>query len=113
MEITSGLRCPTFSGQWTAASTSVSLDMANYVPGSEVILLPRVCAGYAPPVSPSIIPAVGVLTGFTQNGATVTQTYWDSKGDKLVRGFDASVWQILPASSGSGMLIQDSTDFMS
>lgn len=113
MEITSGLRFPTFSGQWTTASTSLSLDIANYVPGSEVILLPRVCAAYSPPVGTSLVPSVGVLTGFTQSGSTVTQTYWDSKGDKLVRGFDASVWQILPASTGSGMLIQDSTDFMS
>ncbi|MBB1199595.1 hypothetical protein EGM70_04665 [Enterobacteriaceae bacterium 89] len=114
MEITAGLRCPSFSGEWTSSNTSLTLTMNNYVAGSEVILLPKRSAGYSPPQPPNLIPTIGVLTGFTQSGANVTQTYWSSNGGTMVGGYPASVWQILPAgiSGTSGFYIQDSTDFM-
>ena len=116
MEITAGLRCPSYSGGWTDASpASLSMAINNYVAGSEVFLIPRVCAAYSPPFSPAIIGSVSCLTGYTISGSTMTQQVWSSDARyPPISGFNSAILQVLPANatgSGGGLYISNSTDF--
>lgn len=115
MEITAGLRCPTMCAQWNTQNwEEFTTTISNYVPGSTTFLMPRQAAVYRDPISPSLIPFVVMLTGYTISGNTVTQTWYKTNSSNVgVRPFDASLWQILPASqgSGTGLLIQNSTDW--
>jgi hypothetical protein len=45
------------------------------------------------------------------SGNTLTMNTWWSDNWGRPKTFDASIWQILPSSSGRGLLVQDSTDF--
>jgi hypothetical protein len=47
------------------------------------------------------------------SGNTLTMNTWWSDNWGRPKTFDASIWQILPSSSGRGLLVQDSTDFLS
>lgn len=115
MEITAGLRCPTMSAQWNTSDwQQMSTTISNVVPGSTMFIVPRVAAVYRPAFSPDLIPTIFMLDGYTISGNTVTQQLWRSKNnDNNYKAFDASLWQILPAtqSGNTGLLIQDSTDW--
>lgn len=112
MEITSGLRCPSFCQNLTEAWDTHTYTIKNYVAGSQVVLVPRdsVFLIYR---DASIMPTVGMLSGYSVSGNTITLNTWWSDNWTRSRTFSSSIWQILPAVSGAGMLIQDSTDFMS
>lgn len=116
MEITAGLRCPSYSGGWSDSSpVSLSTAISNYVAGSEVFLVPRVCASYSPPMSPDIIGSVSCLTGYSVSGSTLTQKVFSTDVRYTPKtGFNSAIFQVLPAGavgSGGGLYIQDSTDF--
>lgn len=112
MEITAGMRCPSFCQQVAAAWDVNQYTIANYVPGSQVVVLPRntVFSMYR---GASLIPTIGMFSGYSVSGSTITLNTWWSDNWGRARTFDSTFWQILPAASGQGLLIQDSSDFLS
>lgn len=112
MEITAGLRCPSFC-QSVADNFDVNQYTINqHVAGSQIVVIPRntVWQGYSNPTN--LIPTIGMLDGFSTSGNTITFNTWWSDNWNRKKTFDASIWQILPTASGQGLLIQDSTDFL-
>lgn len=112
MEITAGLRCPSFGmvipEQWDVNQYQIP----DYVSGSQVVLMPRntVFMLYR---GTNLIPTIGMLSGYSVSGSVITLNTWWSDNWGRLRSFNSAVWQILPASQGNGLLIQDSTDFLS
>ncbi|MEH5097543.1 DUF6453 family protein [Atlantibacter hermannii] len=110
MQITAGLRCPSFCGLVNGNGTVYNAP--GYVPGSALVYAPHQTTVIYPNGT-SLIPAVGCLQAAAQNGGSMQISSWWS-----VPGFSnilwpGTMWQILPASqSGNrGLLISDSTDF--
>lgn len=112
MEITAGLRCPSFCQNVSEAWDVNQYTINNRVAGSEIVLIPRNTV-YQLYRGVNLVPTIGVLDGFSVSGNTITLNTWWSDGWDRVRSYDASIWQILPASSGRGLLVKDSTDFLS
>lgn len=112
MEITAGLRCPSYSmvlpEQWDVNQYQIP----NYVAGSQVVLMPRNTV-YMLYRGTNLIPTIGMLSGYSVSGNIITLNTWWSDGWNRLRSFNSAVWQILPSSQGQGLLIQDSTDFLS
>lgn len=111
MEITAGLRCPSYSLSIGDAWDVNQYALPNYVPGSQVVIMPKSCV-YSLNRGTNLIASIAVLDSITVSGNTVTQNVWWSDNWGRAKSFPSTVWQILPASSGRGVLIQDSTDFM-
>lgn len=112
MEITAGLRCPSYSGE-TQNQGGINTLAVRKTPGSTMLMLPRTTtfAGVSPT---QLVPDIGMLTGFTDNNdGTVTQHWW-STNPKAQPVLGSSMYaEVLPVSqSGNrGLLISDSTDF--
>lgn len=110
MEITAGLRCPTYGGAITGGvGNSNTKTVEGYVAGSNVIFIP----------TQTVISDYGIfkLDSVTISGASVTQN-WSGHSipgmaDPQSVAFSGTLWQILPISQNSnmGLLIQNSTDF--
>lgn len=111
MEITAGMRCPSFCQQVAAAWDVNQYSIANYVAGSQVVVLPRdtVHMQYR---GTNLIPTIGLFSGYSVSGNVITLNTWWSDNWGRARTFDSTFWQILPAATGRGMLIQDSSDFL-
>lgn len=111
MEIKAGLRCPSFSGAWVTGD-GVTKTINNYNPASNIFVVPRNCAGYSGPTGTDVIGTINMVESFTFSGNTITQNLWNSKGQTNTQGRPASIWQIFPpGGSGTGLLIQNSTDY--
>ncbi|MBS6741258.1 MAG: hypothetical protein KH310_24745 [Enterobacteriaceae bacterium] len=111
MEITAGMRCPSFCQQVSSAWDVNQYTIANYVAGSQIVVLPRntVFSMYR---DTALIPTIGMFSGYSVSGNTITLNTWWSDNWQRVRTFDSTFWQILPAASGQGLFIQDSSDFL-
>lgn len=110
MEITAGLRCPTYGGAISGGVGKVnSATVTGYVAGSNVIFIP----------TQTVISDEGFfkLDSVSVSGATVMQNWSGSSNPGLPSpqrvAFSGTLWQILPVSQNSnvGLLIQNSTDF--
>lgn len=112
MQITAGLRCPSYSLSIGDAWDVNQYTLPNYVAGSQIVMMPKSCV-YSLNRGTNLITTIAVLDSITVSGNTVTQNVWWSDNWGRAKSFPATVWQILPASSGRGMLIQNSTDFTS
>ena len=112
MEITAGLRCPSFCQNVSDAGSGNQFTINQRVDGSQIVLIPRNTVDRFW-VGTNLIPTIVMLDSFTVNGNTITMNNWRSDGLGSPRTFASSIWQILPASSGRGLLIKDSTDFLS
>lgn len=112
MEITAGLRCPSFCQNVSEAWDVNQYTINQRVDGSQIVVIPRNTV-YKLNRGTNLIPTIGMLDGFTVSGNTITMNTWWSDNWNQKKTFDASIWQILPASSGRGLLIKDSTDFLS
>ncbi|PUY11028.1 DUF6453 family protein [Cronobacter sakazakii] len=110
MEITAGLRCPSWCG--TVGGSGNIYNAPGYVAGAALVYAPyetaRIYDG-----GTSLVPTVGCLSGATQNGGSMIISSWYS-----VKGYNdilwpGTMWQIMPASQSghTGLFISDSTDF--
>lgn len=111
MEITAGLRCPSFGAAFTPGyQLAKYVDVSGYVTGSRVLFIP-----YATCYLDSGL--LHKLNSITISGGRVTQNSTMKAVDISEREstytFGGSVWQIFPVSQGTGvgLLISDSTDF--
>lgn len=111
MEVTAGLRCPSYSLSIPDTWDVNQYTLPNYVAGSQIVMMPKSCV-YSLNRGTNLIASIAVLDSITVSGGTVTQNVWWSDNWGRAKSFPATVWQILPASSGRGLLIQNSTDFM-
>ena len=111
MEITAGLRCPSYSLSIPDTWDVNQYTLPNYVAGSQIVMMPKSCV-YSLNRGTNLIASIAVLDSITVSGGTVTQNVWWSDNWGRAKSFPATVWQILPASSGRGLLIQNSTNFM-
>ncbi|MFP2467652.1 DUF6453 family protein [Pseudescherichia vulneris] len=111
MEITAGLRCPSFCQNVTEAWDKNQYTLNQRVAGSQIVVIPRntVWSGER---GTNLIPTIGMFDSFSISGNTITLNTWWSDNWGRKKTFDTSIWQILPASAGQGLLIQDSTDFL-
>ncbi len=113
MEITAGLRCPSFSGETQGQSGSNVLAVRK-TPGSTMIMLPRMTTGAGMPPG-GLIPEISMLTGFTDNqNGTISQHWWASNPANQAPAVGSSVYvEVLQISqSGNrGILVSESTDF--
>lgn len=112
MEITAGLRCPSFCQNISDAGSGNQFTINQRVDGSQIVLIPHNTVDRFW-VGTNLIPTIVMLDSFTATGNTITMNNWRSDGLGSTRTFASSIWQILPASSGRGLLIKDSTDFLS
>ncbi|HFZ0819802.1 TPA: DUF6453 family protein [Enterobacter cloacae] len=112
MEITAGLRCPSYGGAITGGvGKSTTATVSGYVAGSTVLFIP----------SETVISDYGIfmLQSVSISGATVTQKWSGASSPGLPNpaqvAFSGTIWQILPVSQSSniGLLIASSTDFTS
>lgn len=111
MEITSGLRCPSFGGKFTSGyNQNKFVDVSGYVPGSQIV----------PLIHSSVILDRGLLhklNSVSISGGRATQNSTmkalDINERESTYTFPGSVWQIFPISTmaNQGLLISDSTDF--
>lgn len=111
MEITAGLRCPSFCQQYSAAWDVNQYVIPGYVPNSQLVIMPRdpVFMMYR---GTNLIPTIGMFSGYSVAGSVITMNTWWSDNWGRARTFDTSVFQILPTGSGQGLFIRDSTDFL-
>ncbi|WWS21290.1 membrane protein [Klebsiella phage vB_KpS_KW1.1] len=110
MQITAGMRCPSFCNLVNNAWDQKVVNIDGYVPGSQVIVIPR------DPVSiqnrgTNLVPTIGMQSGYSQNGSQLTFYTWWSDNWRRDRLYDLTICQIFPTSGGRGLLISDSTDF--
>ncbi|NIG74936.1 hypothetical protein F3J34_15185 [Klebsiella sp. Ap-873] len=115
MEITAGLRCPSFSGSNGDQIQTGGVVGVTKTPGSTMVMLP-VTTTYAYPDSISPIPSIGMMTGYADNGnGTITQSWWHSNprlAQRLTAGAANYVEILAISQSGNrGLLISESTDF--
>ncbi|MEP8782028.1 DUF6453 family protein, partial [Enterobacter ludwigii] len=110
MEITAGLRCPTYGGAISGGIGNVNTaTVEGYVAGSNVIFIP----------TQTVISDEGIfkLDSVTISGANVTQNWSGNSNPGFPNpqrvAFSGTMWQILPVSQNSnvGLLVQNSTDF--
>lgn len=113
MEITAGLRCPSFGASFDSGYQKAKyVDIADYVSGAQVLFIPHatayVDAGLWHKMN-SISISGGRVTQISR-----MQSLGISERDSTYT-FPGSVWQIFPSGqrSGVGLLISDSTDFTS
>lgn len=111
MEITAGLRCPSFCQQLGSAWDTNQYAISNYVAGSQIVVLPRnpVFQMYR---GTNLIPTIGLFDSYSVSGSTITLNTWWSDNWGRARTFDTSVFQILPAATGAGLFISESSDFL-
>lgn len=112
MEITAGLRCPSFCQTVSEAWDVNQYTISKRVAGSEIVVIPRNTV-YQLYRGTNLVPTIGMLDGFSVNGNTITMNTWWSDNWGRAKTFESSIWQILPVSSGRGLLVKDSTDFLS
>lgn len=110
MQITAGMRCPSFCNLVNNTWDQKVVNMDGYIPGSQVIVIPR------DPVSiqnrgTNLVPTIGMQSGYTQNGSQLTFSTWWSDNWGRDRLYDLTICQIFPSASGQGLYIADSTDF--
>lgn len=113
MEITSGLRCPSFGGSFDSGyQKNKYVDIQGFVSGSQVV----------PLLHSTVYLDSGLMhnmNSITISGGRVTQNSRMRAQDISERDstytFPGSVWQIFPVnqSSNTGLLISNSTDFTS
>lgn len=113
MEITAGLRCPSYGGSFDSGyQKNKYADIAGYVSGSQVV----------PILSQTAYLDSGLMhrmTSLTISGARVTQNNRMRAQDINERDstytFPGTVWQIFPIGqkANNGLLISNSTDFTS
>lgn len=114
MEITAGLRCPSFSHFVAEGWGTTKTTVQNYVPGSQVIVVPHRAVHSAKVNTNDLSPALAVLSSVSVSGSTIEfNVTWSRKWPRDQYTFPCSIFQILPSSTGQGLLIRDSTDFMS
>jgi len=110
MEITAGLRCPTYGGAISGGIGKVNTaTVEGYVSGSNVIFIP----------TQTVISDEGIfkLDSVSISGANVTQNWSGNSNPGLPKpqrvAFSGTLWQILPISQSSnvGLLVANSTDF--
>lgn len=111
MEITSGIRCPTFCNRVDSKWDQRVVWIENFVENSGVIIMPRspVTIQYR---GTNSIPTIGMLSGWSRDGARIEFDTWWSDGWGRDRLFDLTIMQIMPPSStNQGLYIRDSTNF--
>lgn len=114
MEITAGLRCPSFGGRFTPGTQQNKfVDVAGYVSGSQIVPMLY---------ETTRLDSFGnlhKLNSLTISGGRVTQNSTMKRLDTSEREstytFPGSVWQIFPISqrASQGLLISNSSDFTS
>lgn len=115
LEITAGLRCPSFCMQTAQSGNNTRYTIDNYRNGSQVIVIPRVSALFYYQGTSSI-PVIQVLSGYSVNGNQLNVYSQLSTALTITpRSYPLSVWQIFPVGQRAnfGLLISDSTDFTS
>jgi hypothetical protein len=111
MEITAGLRCPSFCQNVSEAWDVNQYTINQRVDGSQIVLIPRNTV-YKLNSATNLIPTIGMLDGFTVSGNTITMNTWWSDNWGRQR-------PLMHQSGKSSILIwkrvtvQDSTDFLS
>lgn len=110
MGITAGLRCPSYGMSIADAWDVNSYTLPNYVAGSQIVMMPKISV-FSMNRGTNLVASIAVLDSITVSGGTVTQNVWWSDNWGRAKSFPATVWQILPTSSGRGLLIQNSSDF--
>ena len=113
MEITAGLRCPSYGGTFDSGyQKNKYVDIAGYVSGSQVVPIITQTAYYDAGLLHRMI-SVSVSGGrVTQNNRMKAIDI--SERDSTYT-FSGSAWQIYPVGqkANNGLLISDSTDFTS
>lgn len=118
MEITANLRCPSFGVEFLeGVNTSLSATIPNFYSGSTVVFLPKQTV-YINTTTPTGNYYLYVLKSISVSGGIVTQNVGVSySGTSVTHTFPGTVWQILPATTGTGtnvgLLISNSTNFLS
>lgn len=112
MEITAGLRCPSYCG-YSAGSNGYgsTIPIPGYVSDSVAVFSPHVTANIVPGGT-VLVPDIDVMTGVTQSGSNLVFSFWSNYNAKSIT-YKGNIWQIFPASQSSnvGLYISDSTDF--
>lgn len=112
MEITAGLRCSSFCNYFPGVWDKNTYQISGYVPGSQIVVIPHNSVEWQHRDN-NVIPTISMLESYSVSGDTITyNTWWSDKWGRK-RTFANTVCQILPAQTGQGLLIQDSTDFLS
>jgi hypothetical protein len=110
MEITAGLRCPSFCQQLGSAWDTSSTQSATMLRAVRLLFC-RVTRYFKCTGAPTI-PTIGLFDSYSVSGSTITLNTWWSDNWGRAKTFDTSIFQILPKSTGQGLLIQDSSDFL-
>ncbi|WP_256380164.1 DUF6453 family protein [Cedecea sp. FDAARGOS_727] len=111
MEITAGLRCPSFSGE-TQNQGGINTLAVRKTPGSTMLMLPRTTT-FASIAPTQLIPEISMLTGFTDNqNGTITQSWWSSNPKRGPALGSSMYVEVLPISQfgNRGLLISESTE---
>ena len=113
MEITAGLRCPSFGAIFDSGYQKAKYaDIAGFVSGSQVLFIPHATA-YLDSGLLHKLNSISISGGrVTQNSTMKAQDI--SERDSTYT-FPGSLWQIFPSGqrNGVGLLISESTDFTS
>lgn len=110
MEITAGLRVPSFALEAPEAWDVNTYTIPNYVSGSQVVVMPKNTV-YQLTRGTNLVPTIGMLNSVSVSGSSVTFHTWWSDNWGRAKTFNSNIYQILPASSGRGLFIANSTDF--
>ncbi|HCQ7639143.1 hypothetical protein ASV02_23795 [Enterobacter hormaechei subsp. xiangfangensis] len=112
MEITAGLRCPSFGAYFDSGYQKAKYaDIAGYVSGAQVLFIPHATAyldsGLLHKMNSATISGGRVTQNSTMKDVSISER-------ESTYTFPGSIWQIFPPGQrkGEGLLIDDSTDFL-
>lgn len=113
MEITAGLRCPSFGANFDSGYQKAKYaDVAGYVSGAQVLFIPHATA-YLDSGLLHKMNSVTISCGRVTQNSTMKDVSISERESTYT--FPGSLWQIFPSGqrSGVGLLISNSTDFTS
>ncbi|RAM39860.1 hypothetical protein DOZ52_26800, partial [Enterobacter hormaechei] len=112
MEITAGLRCPSFGAYFDSGYQKAKYaDVAGYVSGAQVLFIPHATA-YLDSGLLHKMNSVTISGGRVTQNSTMKDVSISERESTYT--FPGSIWQIFPPGQrkGEGLLIDDSTDFL-
>ncbi|MEG9846826.1 DUF6453 family protein, partial [Enterobacter hormaechei] len=112
MEITAGLRCPSFGANFDSGYQKAKYaDVAGYVSGAQVLFIPHATA-YLDSGLLHKMNSVTISGGRVTQNSTMKDVSISERESTYT--FPGSIWQIFPPGQrkGEGLLIDDSTDFL-
>ncbi|EMI3953047.1 MULTISPECIES: DUF6453 family protein [Enterobacter cloacae complex] len=113
MEITAGLRCPSFGANFDSGYQKAKYaDVSGYVSGAQVLFIPHATA-YLDSGLLHKMNSVTISGGRVTQNSTMKDVSISERESTYT--FPGSLWQIFPSGqrSGVGLLISNSTDFTS